>query len=400
MVTLKIRSRRAVDVPFVVRDASLDIVEQGMVGGTQRVRVQPGAYVVEAELGEGKPWRKAVMVEGDLSVELPADPEPEDRTTPVGLRIADLLGHAADLRWGDDHRPWTAGGHLYSFGIDDLAAATTKSLQPGDLTPEALPTIRLALWRREGDGWVLDPEPSLAELGGVHNELRFLRVTGGRHDRLIALPRHIRQIEICLTRDEARVVDADPEAELLVKLQAQRRHRAAALLAVSKLQGKRREPIGAAEGAVALLKVLGELEEHERPPLQWFYNLTEWFPWLPDGPVAAAWYGLYLDELDVDEARRLLLLGYRRGIPALTAALRLLRDGLELAAMDKTDTEVHEALRTVSGWVAVAEPDPVRTTLLAGSPVELDAPVDPDEGLLIWTLERELEPGGWLSFEV
>lgn len=231
---------------------------------------------------------------------------------------------------------------------------------------------RLAIWSRKDRGaWQLDTSPTRTSLRETGNYLRYLRISATKRVPLLAaLPRNITKIEISNkpTGLCARVTDADERAELMARLMENNRSREAATLAASRLRGKMAEPIGAAEGAVAIVQLFEELED--KPPLKWFSNLANLFPWLPDGLVAWVWYGLYHGEIEEHDAQSGFIDAYKRGIPTTTAALMLLLDGLELANANAQHSEgppqneeLSKALAKVRTWAAVADPSTFRTTL-------------------------------------
>jgi hypothetical protein len=98
------------------------------------------------------------------------------------------------------------------------------------------------------------------------------------------------------------------------------------------LKDKEEDPSSAAIGGYYLLKA-GELERlHD-----WTRNLADWFPWMADGAVIHAWHLLRRPKPDIERARQRLLEAVRRGLPLFTEGLRLLYDGLDFFASQKTD---------------------------------------------------------------
>jgi hypothetical protein len=86
----------------------------------------------------------------------------------------------------------------------------------------------------------------------------------------------------------------------------------------------------------------------------WIDNLSNWFPWLPDGAILQGWLALRRRDQppDLGKARVALLEAERRGIPIYTAGVRRLSDGLMLLAGEAQrkgapDPEVDEAMARV-----------------------------------------------------
>jgi hypothetical protein len=103
---------------------------------------------------------------------------------------------------------------------------------------------------------------------------------------------------------------------------------------------KRKDPVAAAAGAFALLR-LGALDRlHD-----WTANLLEWFAWLPDGLVARAEHVARLG--DHDAASALLRQLPERGVPVLSVGLATAVDRLRAYAAAWPEDE---ALRTASEW--------------------------------------------------
>lgn len=226
----------------------------------------------------------------------------------------------------------------------------------------------LSLWTRAADSrWTLNTAPSLDDLSQVVDAHRFLRVS--RRERgtwIVSLPRQIKTIEI--PKDPTgipavRILDADPRANLMHDLLAKRDLRSAATVATSRLRGKFQEPIGAAEGALAIVRVLGEIPEGERPPIEWFENLAERFEWLPDGLIAYAWFGIATGSIVHERALQAFLAAAERGVPATTDGIVLLRDGLELALEGASDGAPRDVLARVRGWLKLADRNSRRTLL-------------------------------------
>ena len=103
------------------------------------------------------------------------------------------------------------------------------------------------------------------------------------------------------------------------------------------LYDKMENPLAATAGAYILV---GQwIDESARGLMRqdwmdWVKNLSDWFPWIPDGAILNAWLALRMRGRDplLDEARSALLEAERRGIPIYSAGVRRLIDGLMLVA--------------------------------------------------------------------
>lgn len=248
-------------------------------------------------------------------------------------------------------------------GVQIAAEEMPKELQSG--LAIGLRRVDVSLWtKRVDEDWKLETKPTPDQLREMPETLRFLRISvRNRLAMLVGLPRVVARIQITDrgTGFDVNVTDADQRADLMVRLMQANKRRDAATLAVSRLKGKMDEPVGAAEGAIALLKLFNEITDP--PPLRWFNNLSKRFPWLPDGKIAWVWYGLFLGKINQQQAKVGMLEAYHRGVPVTTAALMLLRDGIEMAR-PKHDQPLHQALLKVRTWVDAADRDAFRTILM------------------------------------
>jgi hypothetical protein len=88
--------------------------------------------------------------------------------------------------------------------------------------------------------------------------------------------------------------------------------------------GKRSNPLAAAAGVLSAV-ACGPIEKAGLDE-KWLRNLTEWFPGLPDGPVALARH--LQRERRMDAAREAYALALSRGIPVFSLAVDWLAEGL------------------------------------------------------------------------
>lgn len=100
----------------------------------------------------------------------------------------------------------------------------------------------------------------------------------------------------------------------------------------------------------------------------WIDNLSNWFPWLPDGAILQGWLALRRRDQapDLEKARKALLQAEHRGIPFYTAGVRRLSDGLMLLANEARrngapDLVLDEALARVRRLAWQVDPRQVFT---------------------------------------
>jgi hypothetical protein len=126
------------------------------------------------------------------------------------------------------------------------------------------------------------------------------------------------------------------------------------------LQGKVSNPVQATLAAYALLKV----SNTERT--DWVLNLTNWFNYLPDGPIIYAWY--LIREGKAEQAHEFFRLALRRGLPMYSEGVRLLRDGLNfLRGLYPQDPEVQADAARANRLSGLANFDSDLTCLRLGN---------------------------------
>ena len=117
-------------------------------------------------------------------------------------------------------------------------------------------------------------------------------------------------------------------------------------MALTALYAKLMNPYAAAAGAYML--AMSDEDAHVEQA-HWMGNLTERFPWLPDGPIAQGYRLLRRTERgteDFGQARRLLFKAVGRGLPYFTIGLTLLTEALNflvLASPDDAEAKGHLA---------------------------------------------------------
>ncbi|MBD5804537.1 hypothetical protein AZOA_39800 [Azoarcus sp. Aa7] len=144
--------------------------------------------------------------------------------------------------------------------------------------------------------------------------------------------------------------------------------------ATTMLYEKEGNPFAAVAGAYLL--ALGREELDHR--CQWMSNLSKWFEWLPDGPIALGWALLRegcRGSPEWSEARGLFLTACSRGLPYYTIGLHVLVEALTLLSMaEPDDTEVRDTLAAArAADVACVRSEPFTTLQVSrflGLPVQ------------------------------
>lgn len=114
------------------------------------------------------------------------------------------------------------------------------------------------------------------------------------------------------------------------------------------LYGKMENPFAAAAGSYMF--ALGSRPNEEQQA--WMKNLCDWFPWLPDGPIALGWTTLRTEDSRSQSwqaARALFIEACSRGLPYYSVGLRILVDALTLLTMSEPDnTQLRSLLSSVT----------------------------------------------------
>ena len=331
--------------------------------------LEPGEHLVRTHWSDGIVDRR-LMTAGDASDtwilsprESWSSPQSDDGTRSRGYDT-----------WSPDLRPPEAG-HAETGAFPGWLGheqPRTRSADPPFMG------ARLALWRRStiDRTWerVRVDEPGEAIDDGLRLELtaaeglHVLEVRGQYERQFVSLPSEQAIVDIRRAAQgspaefhvDARTRDPDVEALRGYLLSGEievARALAAGVLAERLLAAKMAAPRIAALGAYVLLRT-GELERLHN----WPDNLTRWKPWLPDGPLIAAWQRLRSPHPHYDEVCELLLEAESRGMPVYTEGVRLLRDGLDLFRSDDEDWPVAEAVERVAGYAQALNWDKSETT--------------------------------------
>jgi hypothetical protein len=394
MSTLQIRMEpnpnlpSTVLVPAKVLNRNLEIAHSLSISTSGRATmvrgIDPGVYLVQAELPSGEIVTAQARVPDDETITLSPSLSPRETfawqhflgeiptpATPPAIQgeitgsFAGQVATGRDMRYGLQRRPPTTPGR------------------------EAW----LRIWRRDPDSWELEPRSLMARapetVPGTMGEsiiykidyhdgstpraqaLRYVQIGGPDIPwRLVSLPYSQYPIEVLVRSSRmpselnggvtVKVSTHNVEAELISHyLRTGAITEAGEVsrdligrandydemlgdspydphMAEDMLRYKLVDPYGATVGGYFLLRSA----EYDRLH-NWPNNLANWVRWLPDGPVIHAWQLLLTEETDSARqlARDRLLEAGDRGLPVLTEGLRLLIDGLELFAQNRPSDE-------------------------------------------------------------
>jgi hypothetical protein len=296
LVSFSVPDELDVRVPIEVRDSSLALVQSAYAG--QEIEVPAGSYVVSTLLPTGEQHTEVVEVKAGSQETVPLTapaPSPE----PVGAAEGDLEALGAE--------PTGAPWFLRFVPAEPGADPEVREVVHGPDRLEAALNIhsaglRVTFAQIAAEGQV--PVSIALPIGqGTLSSTCELRVvvTPDRLDAAVSL---------------GRVGELHGVAEYLA-----RGHLEAATEVLEDaeglLHGKMSDPIGAALGGYALLR-LGMLDRlHD-----WPRNLSDLFDWLPDGAVIAAEQAWRTE--DHETALAQLELAVRRGLPVFADGFSIL----------------------------------------------------------------------------
>ena len=210
-------------------------------------------------------------------------------------------------------------------------------------------------------------QSNVLQLGGPRIAWRFISLPAAPVVDVTVSPRGKNDLAAEVTTDSA-------EAEALLGYLRTGAIEGADVTAESLLQQKLSDPIAAAIGGYYLLRTanIDRLSE-------WGPNLSQWFPWLPDGAVINGWQHIHAGrehqgnpDRHFDAARRQLILAARRGVPVYTEGLQLLVDGLRLLRQDAKaeDAELDAALTFIEPFAKAADWSAATVTYSGANPAE------------------------------
>lgn len=345
-----------------IRDVELDLLKTEYVqfGDSTYISLDPGIYVVEAELPSGSRMHEVVR--------LGEDPEP------LVMKTQDLSPHE---------------NHAWAYMNKNARQVPTRSLNQTQYEG-----AWVQLWRKE-DAWkTVESEfggSSMWDADGVYYDLesyggaQVLQVGGpGVPWKCVALPGAL-SLRVLIRpaagpEGEVHPLDVivsthDTGAEAILSLLDTGAVEDAKVIenagaAEQMLYQKIANPSGAAIGGYYLLKS-GDLDRlHD-----WTLNLADWIDWMADGPVIRAWHVLKDARLHGKDraetyakAREFLLKAVDRGIPVYTEGLRLLRDGINALSQNKDDAEAQAAKAIVDRYTESCDWSAPTTTFLGVRP--------------------------------
>lgn len=268
------------------------------------------------------------------------------------------------LKWASSLRDL---GHLMP---DDQARTAPARGNQYKATRSAIGGVWVLLWEFRGKEWTpskLKPLSSNRDRGirqiefSIPKRAHLLQIGGeGVSWRLVSLPSG-GPTRVAFTESQPGVEDAvqltigreTPGDEIVMSYLTRGALPEAAQLeglwrpAERLLQGKYDDPIGAAAGAYALLRI-GRLEERN----DWAQRLVEVAPWMADGPIIAAAVALRLDPPDRTLARRRVGQALHRGLPVFGMGLDLLIETMTRLHRGKDeDRAFHQAFLAMQGYL-------------------------------------------------
>lgn len=373
------------DVPVEVRRPNLSLVARTL--SSQRLEVEPGDYFVVAVLPAGQEMSCFVRVNEDKVTRVNLWPAPEDESPHENHELSHffLKPHArkeppkypeiklkrprGTIRSGGGglNSEWEESG-MRSFQLgDELEDEEVKFLGGGP----AKPRPRLCIFAGNVLAGELEPADFLVTIPHRDSSIVQVSVNGQNRPLLaqflrpgerpcnVALPAWVENT-CTLVFKRSGGGFADPEvqlahhaADLLLRYQEQSLFEQAvtatqspAMNAEELLRGKASEPIAAAVGAYALLR-LGSLELlHD-----WTENLMNMFEWLPDG---VALRGEHLARLGDHDAALDVFLGLpSRGLPLFSEGLSYVTNRLRL--YDSIGEKEFDADKLTAGRKLLAE---------------------------------------------
>lgn len=349
MTVLWFASATGLNVPVEVYDDELRLVDRTL--SSRGVTVGAGTYFVLARLPDGSQVRESVIVDDETTVEVqlraPGVALPSGRTRMFVRDVADfdasterrtaaLIGYARedDGTWAVAHNAIDVADHAEGSLPADLdAVAVDRS--DGNLSIIRIPGRRVEYFRF-----------AVAPTGvgdGVSLVARLANPTGD------ALLNYLNQDMVYQART---ILDA-PE-----------------LTAEELLYGKRKDPVAAAAGAYALLRLEAIDRLHD-----WTRNLANWFEWLPDGLVAWAEHLARLGQHE--QAAGMLSRLPERGLPALSLGLTYACDRLRTYARRWPDNvRLGETLEELMRYTMAADLAAPVTTYIGQRP-DVPTPLAP-----------------------
>jgi hypothetical protein len=342
-------------LPVVVDvvDANLEVTVKPrlvQLGSGWRQDVEPGTYLVRVRFPSGEETRQTCTVrDGDHIL--------------ISVDVRSLAGRKS-LERSVARRP-LAGTNFASAWVRRWRGDASRRWQPIDFDATTVGRDDYAVRYR----FAADRQPNVLQLGGPRTAWRFVSLPAAPVVDVTVSQRGENDLAVEVTTGSA-------EAEALLGYLRTGAVEGAEATAESLLQQKRRDPIAAVTGGYYLLRTanIDRLSE-------WGPNLSQWFPWLPDGAVINGWQHIHAGrehrgdpDRHFDAARRQLIQAVRRGVPVYTEGLRLLVDALQLLREDAEaeDVELDTALTFIEPFAMAADWSAATVTYSGADPAEPD----------------------------
>ena len=318
VATRPVRFQVDPQLPVVARAGDVVIGETQV--GEQRIQM-PVGYGYEAVVplpsgGEHVTRFEVPAGDGEVDVSIHVPPTELNAVPVVGRETeAEVRGAGEDycvLRF----LKWRGG----EFEVDDLPRVISyERLATGDISLVVSIAHHAMSWPIDDYSFVLDVRtaPPLVQIDSTlgRSPLTVLPLAGGDAGSCEVIV-HYRDSGVAVTA-RPRGLQATAVAGYLHTGRADRALTAMSVGAAELLRAKMADPIGAAIGGYALLK-LNDLEQVR----DWCYNLANWFPALPDGAVIAG--AVAARRRQPEAAGDWFAAAADRGIPAFSEGLSLL----------------------------------------------------------------------------
>jgi hypothetical protein len=371
----------------------VDILPEGAdATGSHRVfGLQPGRYLVRAELPSGVVLEQAVVLRADepTHVVLRAGSAKNAWAAYAQLTGALAPGRASDLGFAGLESVESSGAEAGEEGpLHARVHVSCTSLVPDPGTWAAV--LEAPPWVGTDAGWQRTDRDGETEkwvrMGPAQPGLEALLVERPRNTWLLVAPRgwpttEPPVLEMTVGPEDDGVAGSGPalgvrDPYLGSAMAWMRRGNVATAanslrsVAMGMLEGKLENPYAAAMGAHLLCETENLLEGSLA---RWISNLDEWFDWLPDGTIVRAYLATYRarSREELAQAVRIAHRAFDRGIPLYTHGLQRLRDVLlmlrehvQSSRNDASLQEQHQArLRAVTTVLSRMRPDRVFTTI-------------------------------------
>lgn len=367
-------------IPIDVISEKLEVQQDLLhLGRPTKLELTPGLYQVRAYLPSGEILAAQTRIEAGQSSTIllkPKHPSPrEDMNWAYCLKqISTSISRterSRNLIWKRELLGSPENSANLSYSISDWNQSTPHRFalwrgKAGQVTGK-IAAVDEPAWRIDNSDQRVNPNilaivtleiPIISRRETINQY--WLQVQGPRRlSRFVALPIPSPQrypLKVLIVRDNQEEPDLDPikilvqtgnaSSEMLLgylgtgAFTAARRVGEGTVSMVEKmLNGGQDDPSSAAIAGYYLL-IAGQVNrQHE-----WIFNLTNWFPWMPDGSIIHACYLMRLNKPDLDQARKYLLHAEQSGLPMFTQGLRLLFDGLDFFThKSPDDTDVAQA---------------------------------------------------------